>query len=85
MKLFFVYSCYSLPPTSLLHSSSYHKMCECFGGKGYIANTPRELINIMRLINEGRVQLPVIVNVLVSPVSEKKQQVCGTNLIIVLM
>ena len=54
-------------------------MCECFGGKGYTASTPRELINIMKLINEGRVVLPVIVNVLVSPVSEKKQQVCGIN------
>ena len=59
-------------------------MCECFGGKGYTASTPRELINIMKLINEGRVVLPVIVNVLVSPVSEKKQQVCGINYIIII-
>ena len=50
-------------------------MAECFGGRGHKIRTPQELRQIMKLIKDGNVSLPVLINVLISPVSEKKKQV----------
>ena len=72
--LFLYFHC-SLPPTSLLHAASYDRMAECFGGRGHKIRRPQELRQIMKLIKDGNVSLPVLINVLISPVSEKTKQV----------
>ena len=61
----FIFHC-SLPPTSLLHAASYDRMAECFGGRGHKIRRPQELRQIMKLIKDGNVYLPVLINVLIS-------------------
>ena len=65
-----------IPPTSLLPDSHYGKMAECFGSKGYAVSTPQELrAALQETVYDHTVPLPVVINVVISPTSERRPQV----------
>lgn len=46
-----------------------------FGGKGYFVKTPEELQNALKASLEEK-QVPSLINVMIDPLSARKQQVC---------
>ena len=65
---------YSIAPTSLLHDARYEKMAAAFGAEGYYARTPSELRRSLEKALKQN-QKPVLINVSINPVANKKPQV----------
>ena len=64
----------SAPPTALLPSARYEKIIEAFGGCGYFVKTPQELNLALKKAFETTSEASLI-NVMVDPFSQRKQQV----------
>ena len=65
---------YSIAPTSLLQDARYEKIAAAFGAEGYYASTPVELQrSLERALKQT--QKPVLINVCIDPVAQKKPQV----------
>lgn len=67
-------TCYSIAPTSLLQDARYEKMALAFGAEGYYARTPVELRQSFEKALKQN-QKPVLINVSINPIAEKKPQV----------
>lgn len=63
----------SAPPTALLPSARYERIIEAFGGTGYFVTTPKELNTALRKSFGNRTKASLI-NVMVDPSSQRKQQ-----------
>ncbi|GFS80144.1 2-hydroxyacyl-CoA lyase 1, partial [Trichonephila clavipes] len=62
----------SVPPNSLSLSAKYDKICEIFGGKGFNVKTVEELRNALQ--DCLKIKQPCVINVTISPSSQKKPQ-----------
>ena len=66
--------CHSIAPTSLLQDARYEKMALAFGAEGYYARTPAELRQCFeKALKQDK--KPVLINVSINPVAQKKPQV----------
>lgn len=68
------FALFSAPPTSLLPSARYEKISEAFGGNGCFVKTPQEL-NCALKNAFGKKNEASLINVMIDPVSQRKQQV----------
>lgn len=66
-------SFYSIPPSALTAETRYEAMLNMFGDKGFFVKTIPELRNSMKEALE-RKDRPSIVNVIIAPSSERKEQ-----------
>lgn len=64
----------SAPPTALLPSAKYERIIEAFGGTGYFVATPQELNSALGK-SFGNKKEASLINVMVDPFSQRKQQV----------
>ena len=69
-----MYCTCSIAPTSLLYDARYEKMAAAFGAEGYYAQTPSELRQSLEKALKQN-QKPVLINVSINPVANKKPQV----------
>jgi len=65
---------YSIAPTSLLQDARYEKIALAFETEGYYVQTPAELRQSLEKALKQN-QKPVLINVSINPVAEKKPQV----------
>ncbi len=63
--------------TGLLPNARYDLMMEAFGGKGYFVQTRQELSK--RVAECLQSKKPTLINTMISPHSNKKQQVGGSG------
>lgn len=64
-----------LPPNALSPDAKYEKVMEAFGGHGYYVETPAHLEQILEKSLTVHANEPVLINVAVSSVAGRKQQV----------
>jgi thiamine pyrophosphate-dependent acetolactate synthase large subunit-like protein len=63
------------PPTALIAAARYEKMIEAFGGRGYLAKTTDEINKYLTEVTKDPERVALL-NILISPMSMRKQQVC---------
>lgn len=63
----------SVPPTCLLPSAHYERMCDVFGGKGFFVKTAEELQSALKEAL-SITHMPSIINVLIAPSAQRKPQ-----------
>jgi len=61
-----------VPPTLLSPKARYEQVAVAFGGTGYLVEQPDSLLSTLRTAMEDKV--PSVVNVLISPQSDRKPQ-----------
>uniref|UniRef100_A0A3B3S636 2-hydroxyacyl-CoA lyase n=1 Tax=Paramormyrops kingsleyae TaxID=1676925 RepID=A0A3B3S636_9TELE len=61
------------PPVTLLPEARYHEVMSAFGGRGFLVRTPRELREALSLSLDDW-ERPSLLNVLIDPTSDRKQQ-----------
>uniref|UniRef100_H2UST3 2-hydroxyacyl-CoA lyase n=1 Tax=Takifugu rubripes TaxID=31033 RepID=H2UST3_TAKRU len=66
------------PPVTLLPEARYDEVMAAFGGKGYLVRTVEELRSALELSLTDW-QRPSLLNVLIDPSSDRKQQICRLN------
>lgn len=66
--------CDRAPPVTLLPEARYDEVMAAFGGKGYLVRTVEELRSALAL-SLSDWQSPSLLNVLIDPSSDRKQQV----------
>lgn len=66
--------CVRAPPVTLLPEARYDEVMAAFGGKGYLVRTVEELRSALELSLTDW-QKPSLLNVLIDPSSDRKQQV----------
>lgn len=66
--------CVRAPPVTLLPEARYDEVMAAFGGKGYLVRTVEELRSALELSLTDW-QRPSLLNVLIDPSSDRKQQV----------
>eukprot|EP00057_Strongylocentrotus_purpuratus_P033402 XP_791292.4 PREDICTED: 2-hydroxyacyl-CoA lyase 1 [Strongylocentrotus purpuratus] len=65
---------HSLMPTALMPDARYDQVMTAFGGVGFHVTTPAELEDALRLSLTKHANQPVLINVMVSPQAQRKQQ-----------
>src|SRR4029434_1024676 len=66
--------CLRAPPVTLLPDARYDQMMTAFGGRGFLVRTAAELrLSLQESLSDW--QLPSLINVLIDPASDRKQQV----------
>ncbi|XP_072179804.1 2-hydroxyacyl-CoA lyase 1-like [Diadema setosum] len=63
-----------LMPTALMPDARYDQVMTAFGGVGFRVTTPTELEDALRLSLSKHAHQPVLINVMVSPHAQRKQQ-----------
>ncbi|XP_071487688.1 2-hydroxyacyl-CoA lyase 1-like [Diadema antillarum] len=63
-----------LMPTALMPDARYDQVMTAFGGVGFRVTTPSELEDALRLSLSKHAHQPVLINVMVSPHAQRKQQ-----------
>lgn len=61
------------PPVSLLPEARYDEVMTAFGGRGFLARTAKELLDALQLSLDDW-ERPSLINVLIDPSSDRKQQ-----------
>lgn len=74
--------CVRAPPVTLLPEARYDEVMAAFGGKGYLVRTVEELRSALELSLTDW-QRPSLLNVLIDPSSDRKQQVTHWRLVCV--
>lgn len=69
------------PPVSLLPEARYDEVMAAFGGRGFLARTAKELRDALQLSLDDW-ERPSLINVLIDPSSDRKQQVYEPSVII---
>jgi len=67
----------SIPPVSLLPEARYDEVMTAFGGRGLLVRTVEELRSALQL-SLSDWEKPSLLNVLIDPSSDRKQQVPTT-------
>lgn len=70
--------CFSAPPVTLLPEARYEQVMSAFGGCGYLVRTVEELRSALQE-SLNNTQMPSLLNVLIDPASDRKQQVLHTH------
>uniref|UniRef100_A0A8C9QWS9 2-hydroxyacyl-CoA lyase n=1 Tax=Scleropages formosus TaxID=113540 RepID=A0A8C9QWS9_SCLFO len=65
------------PPVTLLPEARYDQVMAAFGGQGFFVRTPQELRSALQLCLDDW-ERPSLLNVLIDPASDRKQQVVST-------
>lgn len=66
--------CLRAPPVTLLPEARYEQVMTAFGGRGYLVRTVEELRSALQESLKNA-QMPSLLNVLIDPASDRKQQV----------
>uniref|UniRef100_A0A673H250 2-hydroxyacyl-CoA lyase 1 n=1 Tax=Sinocyclocheilus rhinocerous TaxID=307959 RepID=A0A673H250_9TELE len=66
------------PPVTLLPEARYEQVMSAFGGRGYLVRTVEELRSALQE-SLNNTQMPSLLNVLIDPASDRKQQVLHTH------
>uniref|UniRef100_A0A8B9L6J6 2-hydroxyacyl-CoA lyase 1 n=1 Tax=Astyanax mexicanus TaxID=7994 RepID=A0A8B9L6J6_ASTMX len=66
------------PPVTLLPEARYEQVMSAFGGRGYLVRTAEELRSALQQSLRDT-DNPSLLNVLIDPASDRKQQVTGCN------
>lgn len=74
MMRFGLYVCFRAPPVTLLPEARYEQVMSAFGGCGYLVRTVEELRSALQRSLRDSVT-PSLLNVLIDPASDRKQQV----------
>lgn len=75
--LFFFFFCLLFsraPPVTLLPEARYDQVMSAFGGRGFLVRTPEELRKALE-ISLSDCEKPSLLNILIDPSSDRKQQV----------
>ena len=68
----------SAPPVTLLPDARYDEVMTAFGGQGFLVRTEEELRRALEL-SLSEWERPSLINVLIDPASDRKQQVTGAG------
>uniref|UniRef100_A0A8C9TK68 2-hydroxyacyl-CoA lyase 1 n=1 Tax=Scleropages formosus TaxID=113540 RepID=A0A8C9TK68_SCLFO len=72
-----IVGCVVAPPVTLLPEARYDQVMAAFGGQGFFVRTPQELRSALQLCLDDW-ERPSLLNVLIDPASDRKQQVVST-------